>query len=80
MNLHQANYRKDRKKFVKVPIELTTSGNVVKARFKGVANCVFGATTKEAIDRLRSTDWCRPEMNQHVKDKVERQVGYQRGQ
>ena len=36
-------------------VQITKAGGFFKARFCGRANCTFGATVKEAIWRLRST-------------------------
>ena len=36
-------------------VQITRCGSHYKARFKGRANAVFGATAEEAIERLRDT-------------------------
>jgi hypothetical protein len=35
-------------------VQITKAGGFVKARFRGAANCVFGATAEEAKQRLLS--------------------------
>ena len=38
---------------VRAPIEIQRAGGFYKARFRGRANSVFGATAEEAVWRLR---------------------------